>query len=187
MPSKAPPLPGRNRRLSAVAALALALLLLVLGLPRLAGNLLALPASAVLWSLHEGGTEPPAAIRAAAGHLAMAALIDGDGFTDLESGYALLKLEDWEGAEAATLRGLARSPGNPSAWARLSYLRLRRGDRAGAGAALRLSLLSGAVAPGLMQDRLQLAYRLLPDLSSDTVALVQRQSRLVEQIFPPKP
>jgi len=174
---------GRWRlRMAAVSAIALSLLLLALGLPRLAGGLMALPGSATLWAMHEGEAVPPEAMASAAEGLARSARWSGNGLSDIESGYALMMLGAYEESRAATLRGLAAAPGNPNGWARLSWLRLKRGDRAGAASALRLSLLSGAVTPDLMESRLQLGLQLFPSLDPDTTALLQRQFRLLSAL-----
>jgi len=169
--------------------------LLALGVPRLTGAVLALEPRAVLWAVHEGEALPAARLAEAAEGLRRAVPWTGEGEQENDRGLLLLRQAEatpagpererlFAEAEKATEAGLARSPGHPSAWARLAALRHARGDTAGAVAALRLSMLSGSVVPALMISRLEIAFRLMPALDAETAALVERQIRLAWVIDP---
>lgn len=180
----------RGHRSAAAAALVLGTALLGLAGPRLIAAGLSLDARAVSWDLEETQAPPqPQRLAAAAAGLAAADdwVVDGQGRIDR----SLLLLRQAEtvptgderdhlqaAAEASAVAGLAQSPGQPSAWARLARLRLARGDHSGAAAAFRLSLLSGAVVPTVMTWRLELGLQLRPHLDPDTLALIERQIRL---------
>lgn len=87
-------------------------------------------------------------------------------------------------AMTATEELLRISPAQPAAWLQLASLRDIAGDRVGAAAALRLSILSGPFVPELMASRLMLAGRLLDDLGPETLPLAYRQVRLVQAHLP---
>lgn len=188
--------PPRPRSWSGVAVgAALGAALAILGAPRLVASLTALDAAAVLYAARDDQPVSPAALTAAAADLKSAAAWAEDGDLTADRGYLLLAAanqtndEDERArlltaAEQATAAGLATAPGQPSAWARLAYLRQRRGDGPGAAAALRLSFLSGAVAPALMESRLALATALLPHFNADGLALLERQARLFWVLSP---
>jgi SAM-dependent methyltransferase len=86
--------------------------------------------------------------------------------------------------KTATEELLRISPAQPAAWLQLASLRDIAGDRVGAAAALRLSILSGPFVPELMASRLMLAGRLLDDLGPETLPLAYRQVRLVQAHLP---
>lgn len=170
--------------------LVFALLALALGLPRLIGGLHALAARETVGAVMEGASPPAAALEAAAAELAAAERWSGAAEHKLDRGLALLRqalaaIDPQERAalfaasEQATAAGLATAPGEPGAWARLAWLRQRRGDLAGAVAALRMSWLSGAFVPVLMTSRLELALSLQPALDDEMLSLLRRQIRLV--------
>lgn len=187
-------LPRRSWSGLAVGAV-LGLGLTVLGAPRLAASLAALDAAAVLPAARGGQPVSSADLTAAAAGLERAAHWVTDGGLTTDRGYLLLaaaeqaQSEDERArlltaAEQATAAGLALAPGQPSAWARLAYLRWRRGDGPAAAAALRLSFLSGATTPPLMESRLALAVELLAHFDADTRALLERQARLFWVLAP---
>lgn len=176
---------------------ALGAVLAVLGAPRLAASLAALDAAELLPLARGGQPVEPAALTSAAAGLARALAWTPDGGLAADRGYLLLaaagETEDENQrarllaeAEQATAAGLALAPGQPNAWARLAHLRWRRGDGAGAAAALRLSFLSGATTPSLMEGRLTLAAELLAHFDADTLALLERQARLFWVLAPEK-
>jgi hypothetical protein len=74
--------------------------------------------------------------------------------------------------------GLARSPGNPWAWAVLGEVRLAGGDRPAAIAALKASMLLGPNEPPMAIVRSELGLRLWPDLDTDARRAVVTQMRL---------
>lgn len=74
--------------------------------------------------------------------------------------------------------GLARAPADATGWAVLAAARRTAGDRPGAVAALKASILLGAYEPELTQLRSELAVALWPDLDADDRQLVGGQIRL---------
>lgn len=176
-------------------ALALGVLLLGLGVPRLIASFMALDARAVLGSVRSGEAVAPGEMAAGATGIVDAARWARDG--ELESGRGFLLLVQAErvppgvererlyaDAETALAAALAEAPGQPTPWLHLAWLRERRGDAAGAVAALRLSMLSGAVVPEMMAIRLDLGLRLLPAMDAETAGLLNRQIRLSWVIAP---
>lgn len=87
-------------------------------------------------------------------------------------------------AETSLKRGLRLAPGNPGAWARLASVRVQRGDRVGAAAALRMSMLTGSITPAIMSSRLALGLYLLNDLDAETTDMLANQVRLTWVILP---
>ncbi|HLO76449.1 MAG TPA: hypothetical protein VK196_08335 [Magnetospirillum sp.] len=79
---------------------------------------------------------------------------------------------------------LSRSPMHPGAWFALAQRRFAEGDAPSSRAALRLSFLSGAVEPALMIPRLRLAFVLMPGMSADDKAILERQVRLTYILQP---
>lgn len=180
---------AKSHRGGALILLLFAGTALVLGLPRLVGALRALAAREVVGALLEGETPPPPALEAAALELAAAERWSGAGEYKLDRGLTLLRhalaaadpqqqAELFAAAEEATAAGLATAPGEPGAWARLAWLRQRRGDLGGAVAALRLSWLSGAFVPAIMTSRLEMALALRPAMDAEMLSLLRRQIRL---------
>lgn len=176
-------------------AIVLGALLLGLGLPRLIASVMTLDARAVLGSVRSGEAVTPGELAAAATDIADAARWSRDGELESGRGFLLMVLADrvppgaeqdrlYADAETAIAGALAVAPGQPTPWMHLAWLRERRGDAAGAGAALRLSMLSGAVVPELMTFRLELGLRLLPAMDTETIGLVNRQIRLTWVIAP---
>ena len=184
------------RRLgAALVAASLAVMLLWLALPRLAAALLAVPGQAVVHDLLAGQQPPVADLENAARALATARAWAADGGYDLDRGLVLLRHSQQAAtlaeaarlkaaSRAATVRGLAEAPVQPSAWLRLANLRQQDGDAIGAGRALRLSLLTGPMVPAILPDRLRLAFALWPMLDDDTRALVPHQIRLAWVLAP---
>lgn len=130
--------------------------------------------SALDWAQLLVNETASASLRAQAFHAAVARVGGGD------SGRA----EALGRAMTATEELLRISPAQPAAWLQLASLREMAGDRAGAAAALRLSILSGPFIPELMASRLMLAGRLLDDLGPETLPLAYRQVRLVQAHLP---
>lgn len=98
---------------------------------------------------------------------------------------ALMRLSAGDPAALPTLEAALRTaPGDPNGWLWLARLRLKDGNVAAAGQALRVSLLAGQVLPEKMRGRLRLALDLYPALDADTQQLVQRQVRLVWVMYP---
>lgn len=178
-----------------MVAVALGASLVALGLPRLFAALQSLDARAVLWDARAGHMPPPDRLAAAASDLDAAQRWAADAEAVSDRGFLLIQQAQatppgpartalLDGAAAATEAGLAAAPAQPSAWARLAWLRVVRGDRTAAVPALRLSLLTGPVAPTLMASRLQLGLDLLPLVDPDTRALLRRQVRLLWIVSP---
>lgn len=184
-----------SHRGPAVFGIIIAGFLLALGIPRLLAALEALDARSVQWDAHGQAPVSPARLAEAEAGLAGAARWVSDGEMDTGRGYLLLKLAQsapagaernrlWSDVETVTAAGLAKAPGQPSAWLRLAHLREVRGDAAGAAKALRLAMLSGAVVPESMRARVQMGLRLLPALDHETRGLLARQIRLTWVIDP---
>jgi hypothetical protein len=179
---------GRTHRAGAAALLLLALPVLALGLPRLIGATHEAAAQETVKALLSGQVLSPAALDDAAAALAAADRWSPGGDIRLDRGLVLthralnaLPAEQaafFAAAEQATVEGLAVSPGEPGGWARLAWLRHRRGDADGAVAALRMSFLSGGFAPPLMQSRLELGLALRPAMDGEMLSLLRRQIRL---------
>jgi hypothetical protein len=176
----------RPGRAALLLAGAIGLALLAGAVPRLVAAVAGLPARPVLWDAYAGRTLPLPDLLEAADALDRAAAL-GDAVAAGERGFLLLRaatlapLEDrfplLAAAEGATIAALNRAPGNPSLWLRLAHLREGRGDRAGALAAWRLSVLSGRFEPAIMADRLRMGARLLALMDADTRGLLKRQFR----------
>lgn len=170
--------------------------LLWLALPRTLAALAGLEGDAVISDLRLNGGQVDAEVLAAGiASLESRASWHGTGLTDIDHGLLLFRqsrrasspAEQRRLLDAATVlveQGLAQAPGNPSAWAQLARLRALRGDRAGAGAALRLSMLSGAVTPSIMPSRLALGLYLLDGLDAETRNMLAGQVRLTWGINP---
>ncbi len=184
---------GRSRPASAAAYLALGIgaLLAVAGAARLWAAVLAEPARAGLETLSKTNAPPPPAqarqiadALAAAGRLAPVIVpwTASDRGASLE---ALLRAAAGDpSATAVQAAALAAAPGDPNGWLRLARQRAAAGDVTGAGQALRLSFLSGAVVPGLMLPRLRLGLDLNSALDAETQQLLARQIRLVWMLEP---
>lgn len=189
---------GRNRRPAyrgpVVAAALLGGLLCVLGVPRLIAAFGTLDARDVLWSVYNGADVDDAALLKAAASIERAGHWAFDSELESERGLLLLHAAEAETgaertallaqAEAATVAGVAAGPSQPSAWLRLAYLREQHGDANGALRALRMSFLSGAVAPAIMVSRIELALRLPQPLPSEMTALLRRQIALTWVVSP---
>ncbi len=184
-----------NDRGVALIGLALAALLLALGVPRLGGALLSLDAQDVLWRVQAGATVPVAELRSAEAAMAASGAWVADGEAEGDRGLLLLReaaavpvgperTRLLERTEAATVAGLARGPGQPGPWIRLAWLRRIKGDASGALAALRMSWLSGAFVPSMMTSRLDFALPLLPMMSLEMRSLLRRQFRLTWVVAP---
>ena len=180
---------------AALIGAVVAVLLLVLGVPRLVAALVALGPQGVVWDVHSDVPVPVAGLAAAADGLASAGrwVINGGDMADrglLLSRQAAAvppgpqRVRLLEEAEAATVSGLAVAPGQPGVWFRLAWLREIRGDRAGALAALRVSWLSGGFVPSVMLSRLEFAFGLVPSMNAEMRSLLRRQLRLTWVVAP---
>lgn len=177
-------------RLPALTALAAAVALLAMALPRLGGELLALDGRrVVLDSRGLAGTDPAAAADAIEG-LETAVAAFADPRLSLEIGYLALAAQEVRDpavravATAATVRGLAVAPAQPSAWARLAFLRLHDGNPEAAARALRMSMVTGRVVPALQVDRARLGLTLLPWLDGEGRSLLARDIRSAWVLHP---
>jgi len=182
-------------RLAGLLAAGAGALLLLGAVPRLAAAVVSLPARPVLWDLREGMRVPPDRLADAETRLARGAALADSGTVQADRGYLLLNkalaLPPGDAgpvllrqAAAATEAGLALSPVQPAAWARLAWLRSRMGDPAGAERALRLSFLSGPVVPAMTVSRIQFGLDLRPHLGAETQQLLDRQLRLAWVLVP---
>lgn len=147
--------------------LAVGLLLLGLGLPRLLGATARQPARSVLWALRDGKPLTDADLARGEAALERSRRWSGTPPHAL-SDLALLKLLRRERAEApgapllveaieAQEAGLARAPAGGNSWARLAYARYQRaGLTEATREALELSLLSGGLDLPLLAFRLEL-------------------------------
>lgn len=185
-------------RISLGIAGGLALALLVLAMPRLAGEMNVIGARTVVAAALENRPDKRQNLPAQTYAKAADAIDDFGGVTGdarllADRGLLLLRRSGMETAQAplllreamdATIEGLARNPGNTDAWARLAYLRARTGDRLGAGQAFRMSLLAAPLSPQLMPSRLRLGLDLLDSLNEEQRRLLSRQVRLLWVIQP---
>ncbi|HYD31382.1 MAG TPA: hypothetical protein VEB64_11080 [Azospirillaceae bacterium] len=180
---------------AAAVAVVVGGLLLALGIPRLVAAVLALDARPVVWNVYGGATVPGARLTRAAADLAAAGRWVSDGEQDGDRSLLLLRAAEaattererselLSAAEQAVATALAAASGQPSEWVRLAHLRHRRGDTAGAVAALRLSMLSGSFVPALMTSRVEFGLQLLPVLDREMVELLKRQIRQTWVIAP---
>lgn len=184
-----------SHRSSALLLAAFALAAVTLGAPRLIGELHALAAREMVQATLNGTPTPAADLEAAAAELAVAERWSGAAEHKLDRGLILLRralaatdpqerTTLFAAAEHATVAGLMTAPGEPGAWTRLAWLRRQRGDIDGALAALRLSWLSGAFTPVLMESRLEFALSLQSAMNEEMLSLLRRQIRLVWVISP---
>lgn len=181
-PNRPPPLA------LALAALSMAVLLVVMGVPRLVAALYVLDASSVVQAVAGGQQVPDAALADALRSLDAAAGWQADARTEAARGMLLTARAasvpaggrgQWQAqAEQAFTRSLTLSPAQAETWFRLAWLRDATGNRPGAAEALRLSFLAGAFAPELMLPRLKLGLRLLPILDAADRDVLKREIRL---------
>lgn len=180
---------GSWRRPAALGAAALGAILLVLAVPRLIAALIGLEARDVVWDVHGGQAVPAAVLSDAADHIEAAGRWAADGESAGDRGLLLLEAAKASPvpadgvrlraeAEAATAEALALAPGQPSLWLRLAHLRHAHGDRQGALAAFRMSVMTGPFVPALMISRTTLGADLLPIMDAETRTLFKRQIRL---------
>lgn len=174
-----------------LAALGLGALLVALAAPRLPAAILARDADPVLGSLYAGAALSPDALEAGIAALAAAERWhDFPPFT-LRRGLLLARAAEGSGdpkARAVAMgvlgKALAGGPGEPGAWLQLARLRAANGEGAAARAALRQSILTGALVPPMMLNRLDTAFALLPGAGPDLRALLLRQIRLTWVLDP---
>jgi hypothetical protein len=87
-------------------------------------------------------------------------------------------------ADILTRQALIRDPLQPAIWLRLSYLRQKAGDEDRAAQALKLSMISGTVAPNIYLARVRLGLDLLPILDADMSEMLRRQIRMMDDLVP---
>jgi hypothetical protein len=167
--------------------------LIALAVPRLLASLVTLEARALLPSVPAAdGTLNAITLSAAIADTgqALSILDDGDLRIDLASlqqrtrQFSTLPPVPPETVIRNLEQGLALVPAHPKGWALLAEARLNRGDRAGAADALRLSWLTGPVAPDIMLPRLELAMRMRDDFDDSLKAALVRQMQLSWQVDP---
>lgn len=183
-----------SHRGGALVAWVLAGVLVVLGVPQLIAALITLDARQTLDAVHAGAEVDPARLVDAADAFGTAAGWFGSGELELNRGLLLVRAalegtpEERErrldAAEQATVSGLALSPGQPVPWLRLAWLRERRGDRAGAVDAFRMSVLTGPFEPTLMKQRIEMGLRLHAALTPEALNLLKRQIQLTWIVDP---
>jgi hypothetical protein len=187
----AAPLPGRRRWAEALLPLALGSCLLVLALPRFVSAVVMLPVEPVLDALQEGRPVSDEDLARFASRSSIARQFSSSG--RLATDLAAAKLAQAERLptraqterrelveEAAALleEGLAASPANSFAWARLAYARvLKDGAGAGAADAWRMSVLTGPAEPRLALWRTRLGLALTPYFIEGDHDLLDRQIR----------
>jgi len=178
-----------------VTGAALGALLLTMGIPRLVAGFHALSARDVVWAVESGGTVDAQALSDAVDALSAADRWDPSAERRAEMAFLMARLAEanpagperealYARATATVEAAVAAGPVQPHAWTMLAVLRERAGNPAGAAEALRLSMLSGAVAPSMMVWRLETGLRLLPYMDEDTVSLLRRQVRLAWVLMP---
>lgn len=155
-----------NHRPALLVGLIAGLVLLGLAVPRFGAALVALP------------PETAPALQQATSWV-------GDTARSDELARLWLQQGDRSAALAATDGGLRLSPVQPNGWNRLAMLRQAAGaPPADVWAAARLSLLSAAIVPSLMAERLKLVLAVADGLSPADQALVRRQIRQTYVITP---
>lgn len=186
-----------HRGLAALIAGLLGCGLLALGVPRLAAGLLTANGQDILWEIAAGRKPDREKMAAAIESRAAAHRWEPVAEREGERGTLLIRLAETlpPGAErqrildeatAALESGLALGPVQPLSWASLAALRAEAGDRPGAVAALRLSLLAGVFDPDLMLWRINLGLSLLPAMEPETEALLAGQIRKIWVLAPDK-
>jgi hypothetical protein len=177
---------------TAVAAVTaiVALLLIVLAVPRTIAALLTMPSASVLRSLQNqepvGIDDLETVVRAQRRGLALV----GDGRLATDLGLAELLIAErlpaddagvaarFGNATSALRDGLALAPGNPYAWARLAYAEARQqGWTPLALSSLRLALLTSPYDPRLLWSRLRLGFLAWPYMTPDDRDIVLQQIR----------
>lgn len=178
-------------RLSAVAGLALAVLLLAMAWPRLQASVAFLPVDTALARFHDSQVLPspqllPLAARA---HRAIAHSDHHrywDGLAELHYLRALdPQTPNWERrpamreSRAASLEAVRRNPARPATWLRIAVLDEALGEPPEALApALEMSMLAGRFEPGLLMTRAQLGARHAARLDRTLRAMVADQVAL---------
>ncbi len=169
------------------AGIVLAMLLLVLGVPRLAASLALLPGDAVRDNLASGlavSSHELAAFMAsraqALSWIITATALDDEALGLLTRAEQTRKMGDgkaamdlWRQAQAKQEQALARAPAMPYGWARLAYLRLRtEGLSSGAVEALTHSLETAPYEKPLLVSRMEMAFQLEPLLPAAIAAQI---------------
>lgn len=176
------------RWLTAVPAGVIAITLLVLAVPHLIGLALIAPAEPVLRQIQEQKSVDLSALKemVAAQESGLPWIADGRLRTDLGLAYLLIAEQtsrqggngkpDFTRAIDALRSGLARSPANPYAWARLAYAEaLQNGWTTRAISALRLAIVTAPYEPRLLWSRLRMCFLAWPQLpKSDREPVLQQ-------------
>lgn len=173
-----------------LAAAAVAIGLLALGVPQIGAAVLRLYAGAV--AVPTSGSRV-AYIDAISGKIALLKLADrwfGDPEARIEAGVDELAVAQARGSEgkpdhasldaavADLAGGLSRAPADPFAWLALGDARMEEGEEKAAAAALRASILFGSHELALALPRSELGLSLWPSLDSDEKRAVASQIRL---------
>ncbi|MGE5601183.1 MAG: hypothetical protein ACM3X2_06630 [Pseudomonadota bacterium] len=185
------------RRAVAIPVALIAIVLLVLGVPRTVGVMLSARAAPVLRKLQEHQPVQADELMTLAGAQEAGRfwLADGRLRTDLGLAYLLLaeKLPRTDPNANAYLQraidalaaGLARAPANPYAWARLAYAEaLSKGWSPLAVSSLRMSLITAPYEPRLLWSRLRMSLLAWPEMSNEDRQLIYQQIRHAWQADP---
>lgn len=179
------------RNLAAGAAIAAAVGIGVLAIPRLFGAVAQLPAASVIAALNEGRIPAQPDLREAAAALENAARLDPFS-PDLRLDLSLveLALAETEGisleeqgalyraALAGVSEGLKRRPSDAGGWARLAFARIRTGaPLAEVETALMNSIHMSPYDPKLMVFRIDVALSYWPQVSEEMKSQTLRQLR----------
>jgi hypothetical protein len=186
-----------QRRFVAIPIAFIAMVLLILGIPRTVGVILSARSDPVLRKLqdHQPVQTDELMILANAQEAGRFWLADGRLRTDLGLAYLLIaeKLPRTDPNVNAYLQraidalaaGLGRAPANPYAWARLAYAEaLVRGWSPLAVSSLRMALITAPYEPRLLWSRLRMSFLAWPELSREDRELVSQQIRYAWQADP---
>ncbi len=180
-----------RRSLAVGMGAVLATVLLVLSLPRTLAALVTIPSALVLERLQHQQPVTFADLETVAAAQARGLLFVNDGRLSTDLGLAHLLMaerlpadeprvgNDLALAVQALTDGLVVAPGNPYAWARLSYAEARkRGWSPLALSALRLALLTASYEPRLLWSRLRLSLLAWPHMPPEDREIVYQQIRI---------
>lgn len=159
---------------------AVALLLLVLALPRLGAAVAELPGRPVLEALEAGRAVPPEALTTLAASAQRSTAWTASGAASKAAGAALMRLGDDAAAARLLAQGLALSPADPYGWLHLAHAAPSQAPRA-----LALSVRTGRWERDVAHDRLRLAGEHYADLDTATRADILEQLRWLWRLDAP--